>query len=111
MEKRYCVKAGDDSDESDWLQGTFPTCLWKQLVDWRKEADRIIELIESHGLLDRLQVKMQIVQKKGEPIGFSIEKAIKVMPLTLLVTHMRLIILGSSFFRTRIFTYQSLLKN
>ena len=36
---------------------------------------------------------MQIVRKKGEPIGFSIEKAIKVMPLTFLVTHMRLIIL------------------
>ena len=36
---------------------------------------------------------MQIVQKKGEPVGFSIEKAIKVMPLTFLFTHMRLIIL------------------
>ena len=30
---------------------------------------------------------MQIVQKKGEPVGFSIEKAIMVMPLTFLFTH------------------------
>ena len=32
MEKRYRVKAGDDPDESDWLQGAQPahalvTCL------------------------------------------------------------------------------------
>ena len=39
MEKRYCVKAGDDSDESDWLQGAFlPVSGSSLLIDARRQT-------------------------------------------------------------------------